>query len=135
MSFETKFPHRKYIEAEEVTVGDTDTVLLAEVCEGRFLYATLEVENAVGGQALSGFTVQIKDHPAGEFYTFLTGADFDSTVISNMLYASTTGPHELGADAKAHTHIRLNGAYAFRLLAKTASGTATVSLRGTISGV
>jgi hypothetical protein len=92
----------------------------------------VNLEIATITQALNGFTIQLQDHPAGEFYDFLVDADFDSTTNSNMLHCSATGPHELPAGSKAHVHFRSNGAYAFKCRAKAAAPSASVTVGGGI---
>lgn len=122
---------RDQVAGSAVTVGTDYTELMQRDFGGMAAMANIEVHNAAGGSALSGFKVQLKAHPEGEWYDYLEGADFDSTTNTNMLFATSTGPHELGADARAQCIIRITAAHAVRLLAKVASSTATVTARMT----
>lgn len=118
-------------ESGPVEVGDSPTVLAERVLSGLLELANIEVANAAGGAALNSFAVQLKDHPGGEWYDFLEDGDFE-VANDNILFCSTTTPHDLAAGAAAHVHIRVNAAHAIRLVASTASGTADVTARVTL---
>lgn len=115
-------------DAAEVTVGTSLTTLhtIEGLREQRVW--NIEVENT-GAVATNGFTVLIKDHPNGEYYAFLDNVNFD-TPNDNMIFSTTTGPHELGAGGKAHVIIHTRSAWGVRLQAKVAAGTTTIKVRG-----
>lgn len=93
----------------------------------------LEIDNDDATDAVTAFEVQLQDHPLGAWYTYLSGTDWQSTSISNMLFATTTStyrPNDVGATKQAHAHIRINAAYAIRFKVTTA-GNASIVIRGT----
>lgn len=89
-----------------------------------------EVANAAGSGTLDGFKIQMQDHPDGQWYDYLSGSDFD-TATTAMLFATTTGPHEVAAEGYAHAHVKARG-YAIRFQASSASSTASVRIRGKV---
>jgi hypothetical protein len=103
-------------------VGDSVTVF------GAADRIRLEIDNT-GAQALADFKMQLKDHPSGEWYDFLSGTDWASPG-DDMNFAST-GLISCAAGAKAHAQVRIGSAYAFRFQAKAAAATTTVTVRGT----
>ncbi len=115
--------------SESITITTSYVDILTLILDGRADVLNLELENT-GAAALTGFKVLLKDHADGEWYDFLSGVDFDSTDLSNMLFASATGPHELGAAAIAHAHVRVNAAYGVKFQGLCGSST-TVVLRAT----
>lgn len=94
----------------------------------------LNFEVAPVGATLAGFVLQLQDESSGEFYDYLADTDFDASGNSNMLFASTTGPHEVADGGKAHATVRTNGAYAAKFRARTTAGTAAVTVRTTPEG-
>lgn len=120
-----------------ITVGTDFTTLVTMDPPLRGYGETIafEVENA-GTTAFSGFQVQLMDHVSGEWYTFLSGTDFDATGNANLRFAlgavdTSPKPQKLAGGARAHVHIRVNGAYNIRFQAKVASGVTTAKIRGT----
>ncbi len=85
------------------------------------------------GAALNAFSIMVQDHPQGEFVDYLSGTDFDAAGNSNMRWATTVGPHEIGDGAIAHVHARINAAHAIKFQASVAAGTATVEIKGILS--
>ena len=121
-----------HVEQENTAVTNADTEVLALTMTAGFIsYIAIEVENVSGG-TLNSFKVQIKTHGSGEWHTYVSDANFDSTTNSNLLFSSDTGPHEVAAAGFAAFIVRLEGVFAFRLLAKSASAS-VVSVRGTLS--
>jgi hypothetical protein len=96
----------------------------------------IEVENdGDSANALDGFKLELQDHPGGEFYDYLVSSsagsgDFGSS-LSNLPFVTSTGPHEIGAGAKAHFTARVHAAHKARLKAKSA-GNSDVKARGTV---
>ena len=115
---------------DATSVTTSFTTVLQRVLMGDKVLS-FEVASAAGSATTTGFKIQAQDNVAGEFYDYLVDTDFDSTTNSNMLFASATGPHELAASGFAHVHFAVNAIYAIRLQAKVASGTATITIRGT----
>ena len=121
-----------HIEQENTAVTTEFTEVLApQMTAGFISYMAIEVENESGGD-LTDFRVQIKMHGSGQWFAYVDDENFDSTTNSNMLWASATGPHEVAAAGFAAFIVRLEGVFAFRLLAKSASAS-VVSVRGTLS--
>lgn len=112
-------------------VADADVVVFTLSDISVFSIMNLEIENAGDTNALTDFKIQLTDHPDGEWYTYLGGADFSSTTISNLRFVSTAVPNTLAAAGFSHVHARLNGACGLRLLASCAAGT-TVEVRGSL---
>ena len=96
----------------------------------------LEVENDAGSSnALDGFKIQLKDNPGGEWYDYLVSnsagsGDFESS-LSNLLFVTDKGPHEIAAGETAHVIAKLHSAFAVRVQAKSA-GSSDVTIRGNI---
>ena len=117
----------------------TATGTLADVAAAKGLEGNnvlnLEIENTGSTNATTDFAVLLKDHPAGEWYSYLAGAefdeDYDAGTQARLLFASATGPHELAAAGKAHIIVRLHAAYGVKIQVASTSGT-TVAVRGTI---
>lgn len=112
-------------------VSSTTTTVTSLVLGGRAQMLVFEVSVA-GTLTLNGFKVQCRDHSTGSWYDYLSGTDFDSATNANMLFATDTGPHEVGyaTSGGAHAHIRVNGVEAVCFGAVTAAGTVTVYVRG-----
>ena len=113
------------------TITDIYTINLSPSKDSVNDVCVVEVQNA-GNGTLNNFIIYLQDHPNGEFYSFLSGIHFDAASNTNMLFASDVGPHELPSGAKAHVHFRYNGVIAIKFSASTGSGTASVTLRGTL---
>lgn len=95
------------------------------------LASIINFEVSPDGGDLSAFVVQTQEHPQGEFHDFLSGADFDSTTNANMLWATTTGPQEIGDGNVAAAHVRINAAYAVKFKATASAANTTVTIRAT----
>jgi alpha-D-ribose 1-methylphosphonate 5-triphosphate synthase subunit PhnG len=110
---------------------DWSTVLTVNAGRGAAGLMCAEIAN-VGATALSDVQVQLRDHPNGAWYTFLSGTDWASTTLANMIFAST-GLITLAAAAFGHVHVRLNAAFEVRVQVKVAAGSTSVDCRGTIA--
>lgn len=84
------------------------------------------------GAALTDFRVQLQDHENGEFYTFMSGSDWSSTTLTNLLF-STTSPQTLADGSKGHVQFRANGARRVKFQAKAATLTVVI-VRGNLRG-
>ena len=138
--------NRRYFESESATtVNGSWTTLATDAGNGQALFLSgirgttgtlnIEVEVAGGGDALDGFAIQLKDHSQGEWYDYLVSSsagsgDFDST-LSNLPFATDTGPHEVAAGNRAHAIARVHAAHACRFRAKS-SGSSDVTVRGSL---
>jgi hypothetical protein len=114
------------------SIQETALVVGELTLGGQALAVNVEVVNALGGSTLSAFSVELQDHPEGEWYSYLSGADFDAA-SGNLTFVTTTGPQELPANAKAHAHINPRAAYAIRFKAAgvaAAAPASTVTVRG-----
>ena len=95
---------------------------------GKFL--NVEISNVGAGgtnAALNHFKIQLRDHVSGDWYDYLTDADFQSLVNPNVLFCTTVLPQTLAAGAQAHVHVRINAAASVRLQASVAAGTGTIT--------
>jgi hypothetical protein len=105
------------------------TSVLEVALNGQYDILTLQI--AATEHGTDGFKVQVKPHSSGDYIDYLAGADFDSLVLANMLFASTTGPHELAAGGKALVVVNVRGAYAVRFQASASADHAHVAIKGT----
>ena len=107
-----------------------ETVYTTEMMRGVPGLVNLQVKNSHASLAFTGLRIQLKDHPDGEWYTFLADTDFAATDLSNMLFAAASGAtavHLLAAADLANIHLRTNAAWAMRVQVKaTAAGSAEV---------
>lgn len=108
--------------------GDVDILTITVGIVGVGQVCSFEVENQTGGSSLTDFKIWLKDHPNGEWYSYLAGTDFDSTTNRNMLFATSSGPHEVAANSKAHCHFFFNGAYGIKFSGTAVGG--NVKVRG-----
>lgn len=90
------------------------------------------IEVSVDGDGMNDFQVQLKHHPDGEWFTFLSGTDWD-TASTSMLFCEATGPHEMADSGVANATISVRGAHSMRYRAQTDTTSATVTVRHTIS--
>lgn len=121
-----------FASAAAVTVGTDYTTLVQNSGRAGFTgRMNAEVHNS-GDVALSGFRLQVKAHFDAEWFTLLEGTDFDATDNPALIVCSATGPHELGAAARANFIADIGNCYAFRLQGKVASGSTTAVARGRV---
>lgn len=118
-----------------VEVGTEFTTLLEQqvVTRGNqegFDVVNLEIENTGDTNAFSDLKIQLQDHPDGEFYDYLIASDFATAGHPNIPFVSVTAPDTLGDGETTHLIFKTHGAYAFKVLAKVASGTTTAVVRG-----
>jgi len=120
-------------ETASITVANTDTELTEQIVDKRTpvqgMMLAIEVDNT-GATTFDSFKVQIRTHANGTYVDFLTDTDFDSITNSNMIFSTSTGPHEVVNGTKAHTIVRLPAVNAFKLFGKVAAGTTTAVVRG-----
>jgi len=101
----------------------------------------VEVVNNSGTVTLDQFIVALKDHPDGEWYTYLSATDFDANFLDFdadvkppwLLFTQSTGPHELGPAGKAHFIFDAHRAYGVRFSAACVGAgaeVASVTVRG-----
>ncbi len=112
---------------EVAAAGFTD--VLEVVLEGKRDILTFQVAATENGT--DGFKVLVKSHASADYIDYLSDADFNSLVLANMLFASTTGPHELSAGGKALVVINVRGAYAVKFQASATADDAHVAIKGT----
>jgi len=117
-------------EGEATTVTDSlTTVLELSNYRGYPGLLHLEVENS-GDSTLSQFRIELRDHPDGEWYTFLADGDFLATDIRNLLFSDGNLP-TLAPSDKGHCHVLTNAAQAVRVRAACTSGNSTtIRVRG-----
>ena len=115
-------------------VGEVDTswTTVGEVEVNQYVEGlSFEVNNAAGGQTLTDFRVRVKTDYYGGYVSFIGGTDFDSIANPNVLFCSTTGPHELTADSSALVRLRMQmRVYSIDFQAKVASGSTWVKVLG-----
>jgi hypothetical protein len=92
-------------------------------------HLNIEIENAAGAD-MNDLIVQLKDHPDGDWYSYLGAADYVSGSNSNMLFASgTPSPDQTADGTRTHMHIRVGAAYGVRFGPQLASGAGVVRFR------
>lgn len=107
----------------EATVGD---VVGLSIYGGSFVNIEVHVADAT----IDVFKVELKDHANGEWYTLVSSwAEAGDTILF-----VTGDPAALTDDTYAHAHLKVNAAFAMRFRASVASGTGTVSVRGSFRG-
>lgn len=109
-------------------IGDDEGIVFTP---GAMARVNVEVANASGSQTLNDFQVQFLEHPNGTWHTVLSGSDY-ATATATLLFCSTTVPNTLAADGETNFHIDVRAAHAVRFAASVASGTADVTVRGTV---
>lgn len=108
------------------------TAFQEEIVDYMAYRGAIEISNT-GANPTTAFSVQVQDHPDGEFYTILSGSDFGTLPDNDFLtFSSTNTPDALAAGAKAHLHINMNGLFAIRFQATSTLGT-TIVIRGGFS--
>ena len=89
----------------------------------------LEIDNSVGGSALSVWKIQAQDAEGGEWYDYLTTTDFAAGAANNLLFVSAN-PASLAQGSRAHVHFRTNGVRNIRFVAQCAGTGGTTTVRG-----
>lgn len=118
-------PDQRITSDDSVALSGTDYVEVAKYGSadaGRYL--NIEFENVGGGSAndVADFKLQLKDHPEGEWYDYLSDTDWDAVTLNAMLFATTTGPHEVTSGDVAHAHVDIHAAYGVKFVANCAQG-------------
>lgn len=122
----------KKFEQSIVLHAAESTVLLQLSLDYVAYLGSIEISND-GANATTAFSLQVQDHPNGEFYTVLSGSDFASLPDNDFLrFCTSNVPNSLASAAKSHIRINANGINAVRLTATSTLGT-TVSVRGGFS--
>lgn len=116
-------------ETRTATIG-TSSADIGEpiVLNGLSALANFEVK-PTGGD-LTAFVVQVQQHPGGSFIDFLSGTDFD-TESNNMLWATDTGPQEIGDGNTAAAHVFLGAPYAVKFKATASAADTVVTIKST----
>jgi len=123
--------HRQFKTPDFVTVTTSYTTIIEVWPEGQADVVNAEVESAAASAAaLSSFKMQLKDHKDGEWYDFLTDAEFEAVDKKAMLFCSPTDPDDLAAGEKSHIQVLVRAAYGARFQAKVAASTAKIAIRG-----
>lgn len=108
-------------------VSDEPIVTLEYLMDRNLL--AMELKNSAGATApFSNCVLQLKDHPDGAWYNFISGADWTAGTNPNIRFCTTgtSSPQTLPDSGVAHMHVRTNGAYAARLcITNAGAGTAT----------
>lgn len=94
-------------------------------------YLNLEIEN-VGAVDFTDLQLEVRDHASGEWYAYLTGADWADTGIPYRMLA-TTDLKTLAGTTIGHAQVYLNASQAVRLRAKVGASTTTAKVRGTFA--
>jgi len=97
---------------------------------------SVEVENEAGGASLDGFAIQLKDHPNGEWYDYISsdqaGSGDFAGGIPNLPFAHTRSADDVASGSRGHFSALFHGAHAARFRAKS-SGTSSIKVRGKMS--
>lgn len=128
----------KHFEQSGTVTTDLTQVAVLTGLEGDAVL-NMEITNTGATNALADFSVELKDHPSGEYYTYVAGATTptwtttQSAVTMGIFPFVSGAPLTLAALATAHIILRVYGAWAIRIKAKSAAATTTVRVRGSIS--
>ena len=107
---------------------------LAEIeLKGDYDELLLEVVNGAVAVTLTDFAVLLKLHQDGEWFSFLSGTDWDAIDIADLYYVDSTGPHEVATGTIAQAIVNIHGAWAIKFQA--AGATASVIVRGIVRRV
>ena len=118
------------VEKSGTATGFTTVVDVLEIL-GTNLNGWLNLEfDNTGANALTDCTVQVKDHSSGEYYDYITGAEWAEDT-NNVLHLSAS-PETLADGTKAHATIALFGFYAVKVTA-TAGTATTLTVRAGLS--
>jgi hypothetical protein len=97
-----------------------------------YRYMLLEVING-GSAALTDFSLMVKAHEnSAEYLNLVTGSAWNSPGVAVPLEWMTARIDTLASGGKAMALIRIPGIYAFKFQAKVASGTAAITIKGTL---
>lgn len=128
-------------QADHATGSATDvgssayvTIFGPQTLEGKQDRASIgwDVEDAT----LADVKIQVQAHPDREWMDYLDADDFAAGDSNGNVLFATSDADAVGneGDGEAgHAEVRLNGCYAFRVMAKSASGTASVTCGATWS--
>ena len=95
---------------------------------GHSTLCNIEIHNT-GSADLTGFVLQVRDHPEGEWYAkYLASDEWTSPGIGDKRFASGD-PTTLAAGQRVHVHTRLSACWDFRFGA-TSNQPSTVTVRG-----
>lgn len=117
------------ISADSVECGTSLTTVLTQTLEHNADTIQLRITNEDGAIALADFAVQVQASSGGAWLDYLTSTDFTDTSNRNVLWCYSD-PRTLAASTETELHIRVNGAYAVRIKAASASSTVDVSITG-----
>ena len=113
------------VDTNLTTVFDSETALKAR---GAFDIATIDVTNT--GTNLNALQLQIKGSSGGAWAALETAW----TTVSAVLLSRSATIATLATGSAATVQVKLNGAYAFRIQASTASSTSVVTVNGVARG-
>jgi len=116
----------------ETSVGPSGYTSLVSVSSGNYKYAGIEIASSASSTApLSELIIQVKDHTSGEWYDLIGNDDWTDTNIPTLIFAtSSPRPDQVDAGETAHIRLNIDKAWSFRVVAKTASLTALITVRG-----
>jgi len=97
-------------------------------CNGHYTDLVLEITNT--GTNLSDLSLMVKMHPDGSFVNLVTGAGWATT--TPCVKAVTASLNTLATGSVGIAHIELGPVFAFKVQAKVASSTTSVTAKGIV---
>ena len=117
-----------------VDVTATLTTIVTAIPGTFFRTLCAEIENLTALKNLTVFVLQLQDYEGGEWYNYLSAADWADAGNLNRLYVEED-PSSLVTGHISHIHVRINNAYGVRLQANCTAAEATkVRIHGTFGG-
>lgn len=120
-----------------VAIGPTSVTAtsLADVGEDYVVYheyvqLNCQVENATGAATLTDFAVMVQPVEGGDWFSLMSGADWDAEDIQIKPFVSDTGLNTLAADGLISFRLQIGGVYAVKFQASVAAGTGSLTIQG-----
>jgi hypothetical protein len=112
-------------------LGTTMTMVgNAIALDGRGGDMLVEVANLDASIALADFEVMVKAHPDADWVALVTGTGWGT--VAGALKHAPVDIHTLAANSKAVVRVDVGQAYQMKFQAKAASGTISITVKGTV---
>src|SRR5438105_1426383 len=89
-------------DVKDIVVGNTRTLLCEIPLECVRPILKFGVENVLGGVGLSDFQIDLQNHPAGKWFTYMDKTALADPTNGNVISIDDPGPHELPAGEKSN---------------------------------
>ena len=122
--------YRDFESADVVVAAASNTTVHTETGLVAGGVLNMEVQNNHGSAvAFDVFILQLRDHPAGEFYDYIGTW---TALIADKLLHFTGNPAALAQNTKAHVIVNCHAAESFRIVASGNAATSTCKVLGRI---